>query len=157
MRFPRFTRTPLVIAALLAPFPALAQMEPGFWAYPDQPGLDAAALAASCETGFSLVYADGSAQSFLLVEAQETTALWLDSERTCETNADNSMTCTGWVDNGDGPVEFQQVTRFLLEGEALRAETLTEGAANDPVVTYPQPCPADAIRAAFRQGMFPRG
>ena len=83
-----------LLPALFLPLPAFAQLAPGFWSFPGAPGLGDEELAALCETGFSLVYADGQRQSFLRVETEAGPALVMDSEVECRTEGDQTA-CAG--------------------------------------------------------------
>ena len=135
------------------PLPAFAQLAPGFWSFPGAPGLGDEELAALCETGFSLVYADGQRQSFLRVETEAGPALVMDSEVECRTEGDQTA-CAGWVSDGETQMTSTLVTRFDSETGALRAVTdPMDGSA--PVTSYPQSCPGSAVRAALALGVTP--
>ena len=146
-------RQPLLLAAaFLLPLPAAAQLQPGFWSFPGQPNLPEAELAALCVTGFSLVLSDGGSLSYLPGEGG---ALWQDAEMACTPDATDAWTCEGWVDHGRGPEASRHATRAGSEGGALRLETRVEG-QGEVIVTWPQPCPPAAIRAALARGIAPR-
>lgn len=147
-------RQPLLLAAaFLLPLPAAAQLQPGFWSFPGQPDLPEAELAALCVTGFSLVLSDGGSLSYLPGEGG---ALWQDAAMTCASDSADAWTCEGWVDNGAGPEASRHTTSASTAEGALRLETRVEGQGGQPIVTWPQPCPPAAIRAALALGIAPR-
>lgn len=144
---------PIAAVALLLPAPVLAETGPGFWSYPSTPNLGAEDLAALCETGFSLIYADGHRQSFLRVDTDAGPRLILDSEVECRTDGDQTA-CAGWVSDGMTQSDSTTVTRFDHPDGTLRAITdVMDGSA--PVTSYPQLCPDSAVRAAFALGATP--
>lgn len=134
-----------------APFPA-----PGFWAYPAEPGLSDAALAESCRTGFSLVFADGHVLSVLtgawFAQQGESRPAMIDSEAVCTQDAAaGRVFCEGTLHDGQGGMSaFTTDTLYDRDPSgALRATTLV-AESSAQVVTYPQPCPDDAVRAVLR-------
>ena len=147
---------PLLAAALL-PLPALADTAndtgAGFWSYPGTPDLSPEDLGALCETGFSLVYADGHRQSFLLIDTDAGPTLLMDSEVECRSAGDQTA-CAGWVSDGTTRSDSTTVTRYDTATGALRAVTdVMDGSA--PVTSYPQACPDSAVRAALALGATP--
>ena len=137
-------------AAEDAPFPA-----PGFWAYPAEPGLSQEALAASCRTGFSVIFADGHVISILtrawFAQQGEQREAMIDAEAQCEADPTTARQfCEVTVyDPGGGMVSTTTDTLFERgDGGGLRATTLVaESSAQS--ISYPQPCPDVAVRDVF--------
>jgi hypothetical protein len=158
------------LAALGGAVPGAAQerfdrtpIAPGFWAFPHQAGDD---LASSCRTGFTLRLGDGRALSFL-IEAQrsgrgagEGARLVVDSVERCEFDAARQAElCTGRLREGRTSAEYSSETRFQRDGER-RLMALTTVRERRPgrrrvteVVSYPAPCPDEAVQDVLTRGL----
>ena len=145
-RFVSACLTMLVATAACAQDP----LPPGFWSFPHEPHKSAADIDASCRTGFSANLGGGAWLSFLLEDGR-----WInDAREACTfdegTNA-HSCATTLW----DGEKFAYHPTRIVYSTDAegrLKAEASIDGGT---VVSYPTPCPAEAVADSLAEALSP--
>lgn len=148
---------PLVLLTLLAGPVAQAQdrLTPGFWIFPQEPGLSDETLTALCQHGMSLVLEDGSAVSYLAEVETGVDRLVIDSERVCAI-ADGFSACTTRLYSDTGFQDFPATTEVLRDEQGhlgSRSTNLATGAVNR---SYPQMCPPVAVRDFMVGWLAPR-
>ncbi|MBX3530559.1 MAG: hypothetical protein KF849_08120 [Rhizobiaceae bacterium] len=140
------------LLAIVAALPARAE-EPlglGYWAFPHEAGKTPAEIDASCRTGFSINLGGGHWMSFLLENGR-----WInDGIDACTYDAAASThTCSlrYWQNGAWGDYEATTVYSTDASG-VIKAEATLAGQTN---VSYPTPCPIEAIRDVLAEGLSP--
>jgi hypothetical protein len=129
---------------------------PGYWAYPSKP-LEGEALAKSCRTGFSIVFANGS---YLAVLATGR-AVHHDETGRCTLDADSVQRCTGTrIENGRAlSVQLesrQQTVDGRVKLTTKTTETPRKGRPSSHVTeSFPARCPDEAVHDVLQRGLAP--
>jgi hypothetical protein len=149
-----------LVAAMLALLPAgiVAKpawseepLVPGYWSFPQQTGKTAEEIDASCRTGFSINFGGGHWRSFLLLPGDR----WInDGKDFCTYDeATRTDTCTTMLWQNEAFAEVPTTTVYSTEPDgAIKASTTIVG---QTVVSYPVPCPGEAIRDVLSEALSP--
>lgn len=145
--FPRTLTRPAVLCLTLLATPAAAEggLEPGFWIFPQTPGLSQGVLSDMCQHGMTLVQADGVHVSFLADLEAVPPRMVIDQEAACAA-ADGGLICTTRTYTGAGPVDSRARLALSQDAQGHRVSVHTDLATGTVHRSHPQRCPDAGVR-----------